>query len=88
MKKEISRGEAMKLIDEFFSKDDFSAGEMKKIKKLSMKFRIRLGERRKNFCKKCLMKLKGRIRIKGDCKVVECASCGYLNRIKIHERTC
>jgi RNase P subunit RPR2 len=83
MGKEMTKAEAMRQIEEFFSRRDFSSEEMIKIKRLSMKFRIRLGDRRRNFCKKCLSKLSGKTRITKSYKTVECKNCGCINRSKI-----
>ena len=59
--------------------------EIRKIKKLSMRFSLKLGELRKKFCKKCLHPYSGRekIIIKKDMKSVECGNCGNINRWKI-----
>lgn len=86
MKKEISKGEAKAKIDAFFEQGDFDAGEMRKIKRLAMKFKIRLGEYRKKFCKKCLARLRGKTRISGEYKRVVCEACGFTNRSKMNRR--
>lgn len=83
MKTSLSKTEAREKIETFFKKKDFTAEEMKKIKRLAMKFRIRLCPSRKLFCKKCLSKLKGKTRITKTHKMVECSSCGYKNRFKL-----
>ena len=83
MKKRISKTEAKNKIDEFFEKDRFQPEEVKKIKRLGMKFKIRLGDYRRRFCKKCFSDLKeGKIRIDKNYKIIEC-KCGYKNKIKI-----
>ncbi|MBS3089210.1 hypothetical protein J4402_05590 [Candidatus Pacearchaeota archaeon] len=84
MKKEISRKEAKEQIDIFFGKEKFSEKEVKKIKTLAMKFNIKLSEYRKKFCKKCLTKLNGKIRIGRNYKTVECGHCRYRNRFKMN----
>ncbi len=53
MKTSLSRKEAQEKIDEFFLKEKFTAEEAKKAKRLAMKFNIKLGKYRKEFCKKC-----------------------------------
>ena len=83
MKKAFSKQEAGKIIDEFFLKDNFSSDEMKKIKRIAMKYKIRLGIKRRNFCKKCLNKLRGSTRVNKKYKVVVCGFCGCRNRFKI-----
>ena len=84
MKKAFSKQEAGKIIDEFFLKDNFSSDEMKKIKRIAMKYKIRLGIKRRNFCKKCLNKLRGKVRIKKGYKIVCCEECGFLNKFKLN----
>lgn len=83
MKVNISKSDAKKKIEEFFEKEKFSAAEVKKIKRLAMKFNIKLGSYRRKFCKKCLSKLEGKIRINKNYKNVECRNCGFLNRFRI-----
>ena len=83
MKKELSKREAILEIERFFTRDNFTPEEVKTIKKLAMKFRIRLGDKRANFCKKCFSKLKGKTRISRVYRTVECQNCGLLNRLRI-----
>ncbi len=83
MKKELSKTQAQEKINNFF-KEDFTSDEMKKIKRLAMKYKIRLGNLRKNFCKKCLSKIKGEISINKGYKTIICSSCSYKNRYKIN----
>lgn len=83
MKTKLTKKEAERKIDEFFSMDNFSAEEVRKIKRLSMKFNIRLGEYKKKFCRKCLEKLRGKNRINKNYKSVKCGNCNHLNRFKI-----
>jgi len=54
MKVNLSRTQAKEKIDSFFEKENFTAEEVKKIKRLAMKFKIRLGDNKKLFCKNCL----------------------------------
>ena len=81
---ELTRKEAQEKINDFFKNLDGKSGdEIKKIKKLAMKFNIRLGNLRKKFCKKCLspnLKVRG---IKKGTKHVECQECGNLMRWKV-----
>jgi len=83
MKKKISKSEAKKRIDGLFSSESFSAEEVKSVKRLAMRYRIRLGAYRKLFCKKCLSKLKGKLRVGKTHKIITCASCGCENKHKI-----
>lgn len=87
MKLSINKTEAKQKIDEFFGQSSFTPEQLKKIRRIAMKFKIKLGAYRKQFCKKCLSQLKGKIRIskekKGMYKTVECEKCGYKNKVRI-----
>jgi RNase P subunit RPR2 len=83
MKTALSKTEAKEKIFDFFKKRQFSSEEAKKIKRLAMKFNIKLGDYRKSFCKKCYSQLKGKTRITKMHKIIECMSCGAINRQKI-----
>jgi RNase P subunit RPR2 len=80
MRRLISRKEASEKIDHFFKQIEFSREEMKKIKRLAMKYKIQLGEHRKLFCKGCLSQLKGEVRISAKHKTIECQICGFKNK--------
>ena len=86
MKTDISKSEAREKIDAFFAREEFSAEEARKIKRLAMKFKIRLGDYKKLFCKKCLSKLEGRTRFSGEYKTVVCKKCGERNRFKMNRQ--
>jgi RNase P subunit RPR2 len=80
-----SKSDAKKKIEEHFSKSKLNSNQTKKIKKLSMANRIRLGTFRKKFCKKCFSDLSlGKARISKGQKIVVCGSCGYINKSKIN----
>jgi len=83
MKTNLNKKEAQKKIDEFFKKDDFTAEEVKKIKRLAMKFNIKLGLYKRTFCKKCMSKLKGQLRMNKMYKTIKCRNCRYKNRFRI-----
>ena len=83
MKTKLSKQQTQEKIESFFKKLDFSPEEIKKIKRLAMKFNIKLKEQRKNFCKKCLNKLKGKIRVSKTHKTIECEKCRYRNKFRI-----
>jgi RNase P subunit RPR2 len=83
MKIKLSKTKAKTEIDAFFQKKSFSAGEVRKIKKIAMKFNIKLKDYKKKFCKKCLSKLEGKTRAGKIYKTVECAICGYRNKFKM-----
>jgi RNase P subunit RPR2 len=80
MKTKLTRQKAIDKIDEFFKREEFHAEEIRKIKKLAMKFNIKLGVYRRNFCKKCLSKLKGNIKVSKTHKTIDCKNCGYKNK--------
>lgn len=84
-RKRMSKKEASLKIENFFKKlDAKSPKEIKKIKRFAMKHSIKLKEKRKYFCKKCLAIYKNpRIRIKNNIKSMECENCGYVSRWKI-----
>lgn len=70
-------------IKNFFKKEVFTQEEVRKIKKRAMAYKIKLGYYRKQFCRKCLSQLRGKIRVKKGIKSVECSGCGFVNRRKI-----
>lgn len=85
MKSKLSKTEAKKEIEEFFLEiQNKNPKEIKKIKRLAMRYNIPLKEKRKLFCKKCLAAFSGKekIRIKDNKKRIECENCGYLSRWK------
>ncbi len=83
MKRQKTKSEVLEQIEKFFDGRDFSPEEMKKIKRISMKYRISLRDKKKNFCKKCFSKLRGKTRVSKGFKNVECANCNFLNRVSI-----
>jgi len=83
MKSKLSKQQAQEKIHEFFKKEDFTAKEVKKIKRLAMKFNIKIGKLRQNFCKKCLSKLKGKTRISKTHKIIICKICRYKNKFRL-----
>lgn len=85
MKTKISKLEAKEKIENFFEQDKIEAKYVKKIKRLAMKFHIRLGNYKRRFCKKCLSDLRdGNIRINKSWKNVKCKKCNYVNKWKIN----
>jgi len=83
MKAKFGKREAEQKVNDFFASEKFNSEQMRKIKKLAMKFNIKLGALRKKFCKKCLSQLHGRLRMNKGFKTVECFSCGFRNRWKV-----
>lgn len=89
MKKELSKKEAKKEIEEFFSHiKEKTAEEVKKIKRRAMSHNIKLGDKRKLFCKKCLSPYKEpSVRIKNDIITMTCDTCNHKNRWKFEDET-
>jgi RNase P subunit RPR2 len=83
--KKISKKDSKTVIEDFFfDLSNKSPSEIKKIIQLAGKERIKLGEKRKLFCKKCFSPHKtSKIRINQGIKSIECENCGYKNRWKI-----
>ena len=83
MKSNLSKSQALEKISSFFQKKEFTQEEMKKIKRLAMKFNIKLRPYKSKICKKCLSMLKGKIRISRTDKTIICEKCNYRNRFKL-----
>ena len=83
MRTSLNKTQAKEKIDSFFQKPSFTPEEMRKIKRLAMKFKIPLKQYKKQFCKKCLSQLKGNIRITKSHKTIICDNCLYRNKFKI-----
>ncbi len=83
--KKLSKTEAKDHINNFFQNTkNKSPEEVKKIKKLAMRYNIPLREKRKKLCKKCLAPYKNpKIRIKRKMKTITCENCGYVARYRI-----
>lgn len=80
MKRVLSKQEAHATINSFFEKVHFNAVELKKIRRLAMKYKIPLREKRRKFCKYCLNKLEGKTRITKTHKTIVCKHCGKSSR--------
>lgn len=84
--KKLSRTEAAEFIEKFF-KDikNKTSLEIRKAKKLAMSYNLPLKEKRKLFCKKCLMPYSGKekIRVKGKIKSITCEKCESISRWKL-----
>jgi len=82
--KKISKTNAKEKIEEFFKNiKDKESRDVRKIKRLAMHHNIKLGDKRKKFCKKCYspkLKVKG---VKNNIKTVECLTCGNISRWRI-----
>lgn len=85
MKKDISKIDAQKQINDFFKKiKEKSPEEIKKIKRLAMSYNIKLGENKKMFCEKCFYPYTDpSIRIKNDFLRIVCGKCGHISKWKI-----
>ena len=83
MKTKLTKKEVEEKIISFFNKRDFTPKELKKIKRLAMKFNIKLTPYKRLFCKACLNPLAGKIRISKEYKIVECKSCKTKNKVRI-----
>ncbi|MBS3065930.1 hypothetical protein J4229_02710 [Candidatus Pacearchaeota archaeon] len=83
MKIQLNKTQAKEKIESFFMKADFTPEQLKKIKRLAMKFNIKLGAYRKSFCKRCLNPLSGKLSITKTHKTIECKHCGLRNKIRI-----
>ncbi len=82
MKRELNKTETKESIEKFFSKP-FTPQQLKKIKRIAMKFNIKLRDKRKLFCKKCFNPLAGKLSITKTHKTVECKHCNYKNKVRI-----
>lgn len=84
-KSKMSKSEAREQIDEFFNHIRHKTPEdVRKIKNLAMSHNIKLGDKRKLFCKNCLSPYKRpSISIKNDRIRITCDQCGYENRWKL-----
>lgn len=83
MKSNLSKSQAQEKIYDFFKREKFTKEEAKKIKRLAMKFNIKLKDERKKFCKSCLSQLKGKTRISKTHKIIVCKFCNYKNKFKL-----
>ena len=87
MAKKISNTLANKEIHDFFYKIRYKSPEdVKKMKALAMSQNIKLGDKRKLFCKKCLSPhVNSNIILKNGFLTITCEKCYFKNRWKIKE---
>ena len=85
MSKKISKVQAKESINQFFSNiKSKTPNDVKKIKKIAMSHNLKLKEKKKLFCKKCLTPyMSPKIRIKNNVKTLVCGNCNYVGRLKI-----
>ncbi len=82
-----SKTESKKEIQRFFEEiKNKTPKEVKKIKRLAMKYNLPLKEKRKLFCKYCSTPYVGseKVRIKDKMKSVECSRCRKVAKWKIN----
>ena len=86
MKNQISKSQAEKNVKDFFKIiKNKPPKQVKKIKKLAMRYNIKLGNLRRKFCKKCLtLYVNPKIRVRNKIKSTTCKNCGYVSRWKIN----
>ena len=80
----MNKTEAQEAIACFFRKSNFNSEELRKIRSLAMKHKIRLGAYRKLYCKHCLSMLKGETRTSKEFKTIKCNVCGKVNRFNMN----
>ena len=80
----LSKIEANERVEEFF-KDlkNKSPEEIRKIKKMAAHYNIKLGDKRKKFCKECFSQNLRVKSVKNKAKTTECKDCGAISRWKI-----
>jgi len=83
MKIKINKIEVKKKIEEFFKRKDFTPEQLKKVKRIAMKFNIKIGDYRRSFCKKCLNPLSGKITLTKTHKTITCKRCNFKNKVRI-----
>jgi len=83
--KKLSKTDAMGQIEKFFSDvKNKSADEVKKIKKLAMRYNIKLGDNKKLFCRKCFSPYNTpSIRINKGRVSITCENCSYVASWKV-----
>lgn len=89
MKTKLSKKETEERIKEFFSHISHKTPEeVKKMKKLAMKHNIKLGDKRKLFCKKCFTpynRSNSSMNIRNGFLTIVCENCSNKSRWKINK---
>jgi RNase P subunit RPR2 len=85
MKKDSKTGSKLKIESFFAEIKSKTPKEIKKMKKLAMSNNISLKEKRKLFCKKCLVPYSGKekVRINNKVKTIVCEKCNSISRWKV-----
>ena len=79
-----SKTEATARITGHFSQQELDREKTRKIKRLAMKFNLKLGKYRGRFCKRCYSDLKnGKTRVTKRHKILICEKCGFINKFRI-----
>jgi len=83
--KKLPKTDVKNQIEDFFKTIyDKTPKEVKKIKKLAMAYNIKLGEKKKLFCKKCFTPYRDfSLRIKNDMIKVICGNCEDVSGWKV-----
>jgi len=80
----LNKKQAEEEIKNFFEDiKNKTPAQIRKLKRLAMHHKIRLGEKRKLFCKYCYSPRLKVVRITGKIKTIKCESCDKLMRWKI-----
>jgi len=80
----LNKKQAQEYIEEFFKNiHNKNREQIRKVKRLAMHYKIRLGEKRKLFCKYCYSAKLKIIKISKNIKTVKCENCGKLGRWKL-----
>ena len=88
MKTALTRSAIKQQVNEFFSKENITPEQTRKIKRIAMKYNIRLGAYKKRFCKNCLSDLRtARSRINNGYKQVVCPVCRAVHRWKMSKKS-
>ena len=87
MKKNLSKKEAEKKIQEFFEHIiEKTSKEVKKIKRFAMSYNIKLKDKKRTFCKKCLNPYIGpSIHVKDGMIRITCDKCESKSRWKLKD---
>ncbi len=85
MRTKLSKTEAKEEVEKFFSHiEDKTSKEVKKIKTLAMKYNLKLGEKRRLFCEKCLNPfVNPSIHVKAGFIRITCDQCENKSKFKI-----
>ncbi|MBS3085412.1 hypothetical protein J4225_01885 [Candidatus Pacearchaeota archaeon] len=84
MKIKLNKIETNEYISEFFKNiKTKTSKEIKGVKRLAMRYNIKLGKKRKLFCKKCFSPRLKVLSIKSKIKRVKCGECGDVGRWKV-----